>query len=203
MLTTKHLTGASGALQGQSTKRPGLGPGLKTNHANLAVQVLATWKRNEAAWLTSESCKKTLECYKQGVVSITRSQAQRRQQLHDLWNLTDLVSWQQYNIQDTNTAAPEKNPYSYECPWFWRLAKWTALSNQFIKMLLMIISVRPLKMVQHFFVLFFNSENEAGLPHSVLEYLILMIMPNQFYFLKYTNMPTNTGKIKVSQLSSM
>lgn len=50
---------------------------------------------------------------------------------------------------------------------------------------------------------FFNSENEAGLPHFVLEYLILIVMPNQFYFLKYTNMPTNTGKIKVSQLSSM
>lgn len=32
---------------------------------------------------------------------------------------------------------------------------WIALSNEFIKMLVMIISVRPLKMVQHFFLFCF------------------------------------------------
>jgi hypothetical protein len=39
---------------------------------------------------------------------------------------------------------------SYEYSWFWELALWIALSNEFIKLLFMIVSVRPLKMAQHF-----------------------------------------------------
>lgn len=42
---------------------------------------------------------------------------------------------------------------SYEYSWFWELALWIALSNEFIKLLFMIVSVRPLKMAQHFFFL--------------------------------------------------
>lgn len=71
---------------GRAHNTLGLGPVPKTNQANLVVQVLATWKRNEAAWLTSESCEKIIpsSAAGKGTLSITRSQAQWRQQFQDL-----------------------------------------------------------------------------------------------------------------------
>lgn len=67
MLTKNILLVLGEHFSGRAHNTLGLDPVPKTNQANLVVQVLATWKRNEAAWLTSDLWEDyTLECCRQG-----------------------------------------------------------------------------------------------------------------------------------------